>query len=71
MKLKKLTLLIILLNTSLFAQTITDAIKKTENERFAEATIDFNKLIAANPIDACNFFYAGETTLKKMNSIQL
>ena len=52
MKLKKLTLFIILLNTSLFAQTITDAIKKTDNERFSEATIDFNKLIAANPIDA-------------------
>ena len=65
MKLKKITLFIVLLNSSLFAQTITDAIKKTENERFAEATIDFNKLIAANPIDACNFFYAGENYFEK------
>jgi tetratricopeptide (TPR) repeat protein len=65
MKFKKITLFIVLLNTSLFAQNISEAIKKTENERFNEATKQFNALIAATPINACNYFYAGENYFEK------
>ncbi len=65
MKLVKLSLIALLVNSSVFAQTISDAIKKTDNERFAEATIDFNKLMALEPVNACNFFYAGENYYEK------
>ena len=53
------------LNLFGFGQNITDAIRKTDNERFSEATLDFNKLILLEPKNACNYFYAGENYFEK------
>ena len=53
------------LNLLGFGQNITDAIRKTDNERFSEATLDFNKLILLEPKNACNYFYAGENYFEK------
>lgn len=43
-----------------FGQTLKDAIRKTDNERFAEANNDFRKLIASEPANGSIYFYAGE-----------
>lgn len=42
------------------SQTLEEAIKKTENERYAAARSDFNALIAKEPTKADNYFYFGE-----------
>jgi len=61
----KLVVIAILFNTTLFGQTLKDAINKTENERFAQATIEFNKLIATLPNNGSYHFYAGENYFEK------
>ncbi len=61
----KLVVIAILFNTTLFGQTLKDAINKTENERFAQATIEFNKLIATLPNNGSYHFYAGENYFAK------
>jgi predicted Zn-dependent protease len=43
-----------------FAQTLPEAIKKTENERFDAAGTDFRALIAKDPAKGENYFYAGQ-----------
>ncbi len=43
-----------------FAQTLQDAITKTDNERFESAAIDFRALIAKEPNKGENYFYFGE-----------
>lgn len=43
-----------------FAQTLQEAIIKTENERFAAAAQDFRALIAKEPTKGENYFYFGE-----------
>ncbi len=63
---KKITLLsagIVLANMS-FAQTLQDAITKTDNERFAAAAADFRALIAKEPSKGENYFYFGENFFK-------
>jgi tetratricopeptide (TPR) repeat protein len=42
------------------AQTLQEAIKKTENERFASAAADFRALIAKDPAKGDYYFYYGE-----------
>lgn len=42
------------------AQTLKDAIYKTDNERFSEASGDFGKLIQKEPANGTNYFYFGE-----------
>lgn len=46
------------------AQTLQDAIKKTTNERFESAAIDFKNLISKEPTKGENYFYYGENFLK-------
>ena len=47
-----------------FAQTLQDAIKKTDNERFESAAADFRALIAKEPTKGDNYFYYGENFFK-------
>lgn len=54
---------IIIANMSL-AQTLQDAIKKTDNERFESAAADFRALIAKEPTKGDNYFYYGENFFK-------
>lgn len=55
---------IILANSS-FAQTLQDAITKTDNERYSSAATDFRALIAKEANKGENYFYYGENFLKK------
>jgi tetratricopeptide (TPR) repeat protein len=66
---KKITLLsagIVLVNSS-FAQTLQDAITKTDNERYAAAAVDFRSLIAKEANKGENYFYFGENFFKDGN----
>ena len=65
MKYFLLFILTLSLNILVFGQNIKDAIRKTDNERFSEATLDFNKLMLLEPKNACNYFYAGENYFEK------
>ena len=59
---KKITLIstgLIFASTS-FAQTLQDAIRKSNNERYAAAAIDFRALIATEGTKGDNYFYYGE-----------
>ena len=64
---KKITLIaagLVLANTA-FAQTLQDAITKTDNERYAAAASDFRALIAKEAAKGDNYFYYGENFFKK------
>ena len=50
----------IALGSVAYGQTLEDAIKKTDNERFELAGIEFKTLIAKEPTKADNHFYYGE-----------
>src|SRR6478672_6241132 len=66
---KKITLLsagIVLANSS-FAQTLQDAITKTDNERYEAAASDFRALIAKEANKGENYFYFGENFFKDGN----
>jgi tetratricopeptide (TPR) repeat protein len=47
-----------------YGQTLEEAIKKTDNERFDVAGKEFRSLITREPAKADNYFYAGENFLK-------
>src|ERR1700739_684679 len=49
------------------AQTLQDAITKTENERFDVAAADFRQLITKEPHKGDNYFYFGENYFKNDN----
>lgn len=53
-----------ILGNAMFAQTLQDAITKTENERYQAAAADFRALIAKEPGKGENYFYYGENFLK-------
>ena len=53
------------LSINSFAQTLQDAIAKTDNERFELAASDYKALIAKEPSNGNNYFYAGENFFKK------
>lgn len=55
---------LIIANTT-FAQSLQDAITKTDNERFQSAAADFRALIAKEPAKGENYFYYGENFFKK------
>lgn len=64
---KRITLIssgIILANT-VFAQTLQEAITKTDNERFDLAAGDYRNLIAKEANKGDNYFYFGENYFKK------
>jgi tetratricopeptide (TPR) repeat protein len=63
-KLILLSAVIIASNVS-FAQTLQDAIKKTDNERYQSAAADFSSLIAKEANKGDNYFYYGENYFKK------
>jgi tetratricopeptide (TPR) repeat protein len=64
---KKITLISasFILASSTFAQTLQDAITKTDNERYAAAASDFRALIAKEANKGDNYFYYGENFFKK------
>jgi tetratricopeptide (TPR) repeat protein len=51
--------------SGLFAQTLSEAIKKTENERYADALIDFKALAAKEPSNGDVYFYYGDCYFEK------
>jgi len=55
---------IIIANT-VFAQTLQEAITKTDNERFDLAASDYRNLIAKETTKGDNYFYFGENYFKK------
>ncbi len=62
---------LVLLSTAVIAslgltsQTLQDAIKKSENERYQAAAADFRALISKEPNKGENYFYYGENFFKK------
>lgn len=64
---KKITLISasFILASSTFAQTLQDAITKSDNERYAAAASDFRALIAKEAAKGDNYFYYGENFFKK------
>lgn len=67
MKTYKILALSFAFGTLSYAQTLEDAIKKTENERFDVASSDYKNLIAKEPTKAENYFYAGENYFEDDN----
>lgn len=63
---KKITLIASALTLThiAFAQTLQDAIIKTDNERYESAASDFLNLVAKEPAKGENYFYLGETYFK-------
>lgn len=55
----------IALSGFLNAQTLQEAVVKTENERFAAAAVDFRALIAKDAAKGENYFYYGENFFKR------
>jgi tetratricopeptide (TPR) repeat protein len=49
------------------AQTLPEAIKKTNNERYESAEMDFKSLIAKEPNSGANYFYFGENHFERGN----
>jgi len=64
MKKYKTLVLSLLVGSALNAQTLEDAIKKTENERFDLASGVYKKLIAKETTNGDYYFYYGESLLK-------
>lgn len=63
---KRILLLSTILLTGLsYAQTLQQAIAKTENERYLDAIADYKKLVAADPINGENYFYYGDCYFEK------
>jgi len=61
----KLTALFVLTAFVTFGQTLKDAIRKTDNERYSDALNDFNSLIAKEPNVGDNYFYFGQYYMVK------
>lgn len=53
-----------ILSTSIFAQTLTDAIRLSENEAFESAEKEFSKLITTDATNADIYYYQGQNLLK-------
>jgi len=51
--------------TTLKAQTLQDAIRKTDNEQYAEALKDFKNLLVKEPANGANYFYFGDYYYEK------
>lgn len=55
-------------SSTLFSQTLADAIKQTTNEQFTKADASFNALLAAQPSNGDLYFYYGENHFKSGNT---
>ncbi len=66
---KKITLITtgLIVAQTVFAQTLQDAITKTDNERYASAAADFRSLIAKESSKGENYFYSGENYFNNGN----
>ena len=67
MKMYKLIAFSFFFGSITFGQNLSEAIKKTENERYDLAGADFRALIAKEPTKAENYFYAGDNYCKNDN----
>lgn len=67
MKKITLTLLALAISTVAFAQSLQDAITKTDNERYEAAAADFRALIAKDGSKGDYYFYYGEVFYKMDN----
>ncbi len=52
--------ILLVASTAAFGQNLQNATKNTDNEFFTEAEKEFRALIAAEPLNANNYFYLGE-----------
>ncbi len=69
MKNTKLSIALFLVaSSSIVAQTLPDAIKKTTNEQFESADVTFKLLIQSQPNSGDYFFYYGENYFKNDNT---
>ncbi|NBX38543.1 MAG: hypothetical protein EBR54_03895 [Flavobacteriia bacterium] len=59
------SILFLALSSSIFSQTLVDALKKTQNERYPEAIRDFKKLVSLMPNDGNAYYYFGDCYFKK------
>ncbi len=67
---KKVTLFLatsLMITTSVFAQSVNDAIKLTTNEQYEMADVIFKNLIQAQPNNGEFYFYYGENYFKNEN----
>jgi len=55
----------VIVSSGLIGQTLQEAIKKSENERYQAAAADFRTLITKEPNKGENYFYYGENFFKK------
>ena len=62
---KQIILSAILIAGFASAQTLPEAIKKTDNERYESAAADFKALIAKEANNGANYFYYGENYFKR------
>ncbi|MFO0322682.1 MAG: tetratricopeptide repeat protein [Bacteroidota bacterium] len=63
-KITYITTVVMIANTAI-AQSLQDAITKTDNERFESAAVDFRNLIAKEPSKGDHYFYYGENFFKR------
>ena len=61
----KLTALFVLTTFITFGQSLKDAIRKTDNERYSDALNDFNSLLSKEPNVGDNYFYFGQYYMVK------
>lgn len=59
---------VLILNSSVYAQTIEEARKLTDNEQNAAATAIYKSLIAANPNNIAAYYFYGDNLLAILNS---
>lgn len=57
----------LLITSTLFSQTLQDAIKQTNNEQFETADASFKTLLQSQPNNGDIYFYAGENYFKNDN----
>lgn len=57
----------LLISSSMFSQTLADAIKQTTNEQFEKADASFKSLLLAQPTNGEIYFYYGENYFKNEN----
>lgn len=65
MKSKLIILSTVLASSFSFAQTLQEAITKSDNERYQAAAADFRSLISKDAAKGDNYFYYGENFFKK------
>ncbi len=65
MKINKVLAAALVFSATTFGQNMKNAIRNTDNERYAEATKEFKQLINLDPASGCLYFYLGENYFEK------